>query len=79
MTYLSQNDEVLYECDICGEVLYDPDDCRMIDGYIMCLECIREMSTAELAEITGIPTEDEICELIGLVRPKYDVEEEWYV
>ena len=78
MTIFRENDEPVFECDSCGELLYDPNDCRSVDGCIICLECLREMSFCELMEITGFVSEDEIYDFLGLHTLRYIGEEENY-
>ena len=78
MTAFYENDDLVFLCDICGDAIYDCDDCRTIEGYIICNECLREMSLCELIEITGITVEHELYDYLGFDKLRYTGEEEYY-
>lgn len=77
-------DELPLECDRCGGAIYDLADCRVIDGNVLCVECLREMRTCEILEVLGISYEEYLYDYLGLssnVRCENDNEREgvWFI
>ncbi len=59
------------ECECCGESILCAEDCRDLDGSIVCVECIRRMKLCEIMELTGIMDEDALYDFLGFQIPTY--------
>lgn len=68
-------DEMPLECDRCGGAIYDPNDCRIVDGNVLCTECLREMSMYEILEVLGITYEEYLFDYLGIGNNVYNDEE----
>lgn len=71
-----ENDGYIYECDRCGCGIESLDECRVIDGCIVCTECLRDMSMNELMQVMGITEDEFFRDYIGLDMPSILYESE---